>query len=186
MNTKKGIAPIIAFIMIMALAVTIGTFVMTWYTKAAEKQTETTISKYASSEECSEVKFDVAFDYDNCAAIIYNLGSFKIDSVKVDRLFGAVMKSDIWNTGWDAETCSEPLVAPCCISGGLVPKNGCAIPLNRSDPDRIPIPDLELTEMQFVPMLGKDTDIVQCLNDKVYKLNITKYQPVYNPGGLNC
>ena len=153
MNRKKGIAPIIAFVMLMALAVSMGVFVTIWYTRSTQTQTSEMIEKLATGEECADVKFDVSFDYENCRAVVYNLGSFKIDKVKVERYSGAVMKSEIWDTGEDSPLCYE-------VSSrlpGLVPKNGCEIPMNAS-----------LTKLQFSPIIVKGSTLMQCLNNREF------------------
>ncbi|HII16272.1 MAG TPA: hypothetical protein HA362_08275 [Nanoarchaeota archaeon] len=153
MKHKKGIAPIIAFVMLMALAVTMGAFVTIWYTRSTQSQTSEMIERLATGEECADVKFDVSFDYENCAAIIYNLGSFKIDKIKAERYSGAVMRSEIWGTGEDSELCYE-------VSGrlpGLIPKNGCAIPMNAT-----------LTKLQFSPIIVKGSTMMQCLNNREF------------------
>lgn len=152
---RKGIAPIIAFVMLMAIAVTMGVFVTIWYTRATQAQTSGMIEKLATGEECADIKFDISFDYENCIAAVYNLGSFKIDKIKVERYNGAVMKSDIWETGEESPLCFE-------VDGrnpGLIPKNGCAIPMNSS-----------LTKLQFSPIIAKGKSLMQCLNNREFSL----------------
>lgn len=150
---KKGIAPIIAVVMIMALAVTLGTFVTIWYTKASEAQTKTIIEKYGGVDECADVRFDVSFNYTKCYAVIYNLGTFTIGKVKVDRYFknGYVPQGpEIWETGRGSEICAE---------GGLIPKNGCAIPMNSSI----------LSKIQFTPIITSGNSLISCVNEKEFK-----------------
>lgn len=84
---KKGISPIIAFVMLMALAVTLGAFVTVWYTKSTESQTKTMIEKFGNADECADVRFDASFDYDACTGTMYNLGSFTIDKIKIDTYY---------------------------------------------------------------------------------------------------
>lgn len=164
---KKAIAPIIAFVLLMGLAVALGAFVTIWYTKASEKQTSELIGRLGTEEECSSVGFDVAFDYENCAAIIYNLGSFTIDKVKVDRYLSSDLtsaKTDTWNTGRGSAICAE---------GGLIPKNDCAIPMNASD--KCPVPNSEPRRVLFSPIIVQGKEQTLCLNERIFEPNGSKF-----------
>ena len=170
---KKGIGPIIAFVLLMALSVTLGAFVTIWYTKSTEGQVKTVIEKYGNADECSDVRFDVAFDYENCIAAVYNLGSFTIDKIKVDRYLSTDLtnaKTEIWATGKDSLICAEFNGA----ATGLFPKNGCGIPMNTSSAGDVP--NSNPRKLFFSPITTDgDTDTL-CLNEREFTPNGSKFQ----------
>ncbi|MFA5888429.1 MAG: hypothetical protein WC852_07000 [Candidatus Nanoarchaeia archaeon] len=145
---KKGIGPIIAFVLLMALSVTLGAFVTIWYTKSTEGQAKTVIEKYGNADECSDVKFDVAFDYNNtdedgnaCGAVVYNLGSFSIDKLKVEKVTAGLPESEIF----EGEV--------------IKPKTGVIVEvLNLKS----------VSKMQFAPIIVESGTATQCINDRVF------------------
>ncbi|MFH1065082.1 MAG: hypothetical protein V1734_01080 [Nanoarchaeota archaeon] len=150
---KKGIGPVIAFVLLLALSVTLGAFVTIWYTKSTEGQVKTVIEKYGNADECSDVRFDVSFDYENCYAAVYNLGSFTIDEVKVDKYFSTDLttaKSEIW-------------------AAGISPKDCITIPMNNSDENSEP------RQVLFAPIIINKEERTLCLNERVYEPNGSKF-----------
>ncbi|MBU2637655.1 MAG: hypothetical protein KJ955_01655 [Nanoarchaeota archaeon] len=142
MISKKAIAPIIAFVLLMGMAVALGAFVTIWYTRASEKQTTELIGKFGTEEECSGVGFDVAFDYDpaGCSAEIYNLGSFTIDKVKADAYY---------LDGSETHDMADV---------DIIPRTGVAIELPLS----------LIARLQFSPILEEKGSLTQCLNERVF------------------
>ncbi|MDI6737546.1 MAG: hypothetical protein QME12_03445 [Nanoarchaeota archaeon] len=144
---KKGISPIIAFVMLMALAVTLGAFVTIWYTKSTERQTKTIVEKFGSVDECADVRFDVAFDYTTCDSIrVYNLGNFNIDKIKLELLL---------TDGTPFSEVYDFLIAP---------KGNVEIPINLQD----------VQKFQFAPIIAEGTAVTMCLNDRIFVPDATK------------
>ena len=139
---KRGIGPIVAFVLLMALSVTLGAFVTIWYTKSTEGQAKTVIEKYGNADECSDVRFDVEFDYATCNGIkVYNLGNFNIDKIKLELL------SD------EGEPFSE------VYDYLIVPKGYAEIsPLDLRD----------VQKFQFAPIIVEGTAVTMCVNDRVF------------------
>jgi len=83
MNTgKKGISPLIAWILILGLTVAIASIVSIWYTQKAKSMSEETFSGFETGVECSEANYNVIFD-ENCNAVIINTGHLKIVKIKL-------------------------------------------------------------------------------------------------------
>ena len=83
MNTgKKGISPLIAWILILGLTVAIASIVSIWYTQKAKSMSEETFSGFETGVECSEANYNVLFD-ENCNAAIINTGHLKIVKIKL-------------------------------------------------------------------------------------------------------
>ncbi len=140
MVSKKAIAPIIAFVLLMGMAVAMGAFVTIWYTRTSEKQTAELIGRFGTEEECSGVGFDIAFNYDTCSAEVYNLGSFTIDKVKVDAYF------------LDGSETHD------MVDIAATPKTGAAVPLPLSS----------ISRLQFSPILEEKGRLTQCINEREF------------------
>ena len=147
---KKGIGPVIAFVLLMALSVTLGAFVTIWYTKSTEGQAKTVIEKYGNADECADVRFDVAFDYDMadgiCGAVVYNLGSFNIDKLKIEKITAGLPESAIF----EAEA--------------IKPKTGVLVEVINLN---------SVSKMQFAPIIVEGGTATQCINDRVFIPNST-------------
>lgn len=149
---RKGISPIIAFVMLMALAVTLGAFVTIWYTRSTESQTKTIIEKFGNADECADVRFDVAFDYDKtdedgvCGVVVYNLGNFNIDKLKIEKVTEGLPESEIYD---------EEVIKP--KSGVIVEVLTFAL----------------VSKMQFAPIISEGGALTQCLNDRIFIPNST-------------
>lgn len=151
---RKGISPIIAFVMLMALAVTLGTFVTIWYTKSTESQTKTIVEKFGNADECADVRFDVSFDYDNCIVVVYNLGSFTIDKIQVNAFNGEVLSIDEKPDTKDLECINA--YTETAVSG-LPPKAKCNVPMNS-----------DITKLIIGPIIVKEGTLTLCTNDRIF------------------
>ncbi|MDD4878635.1 MAG: hypothetical protein PHO02_06415 [Candidatus Nanoarchaeia archaeon] len=151
---KKGIAPIIAFVMLMALAVTLGAFVTIWYTKSTESQTKTMIEKFGNVDECADVRFDVEFNYTTCKNItVYNLGNFNIDKIKLELIL------------MDGTPFSE------VFDYLILPKENVEISIDLRD----------VQKFQFAPIIAEGTAVTMCLNDRVFVPDKIKCPPLTPP-----
>lgn len=139
---KKGIGPIIAFVLLMALSVTLGAFVTIWYTKSTEGQAKTVIEKYGNADECSDVRFDVAFNYTTCNSIrVYNLGSFNIDKLKMEILF--------------KDASGDSVIADV----NILPKQNVEAEVGPLDC---------ISKIQFAPIIVESGTATQCINDRIF------------------
>ncbi len=80
---KKGISEIIAYVLIVSMAVTLGTIVTIWYRSTTEKQVEGILNPIEGSSQCEDVNVNVAFHYDTCSIAVFNTGSITLDAFKV-------------------------------------------------------------------------------------------------------
>ena len=80
---KKGIAPVVAWILILTLSVGIGAIVVTWYVKHAESITKEYVTETGSEIECGGINLNVGFNEEECKLIIVNTGKKKIHKLKV-------------------------------------------------------------------------------------------------------
>lgn len=87
MYNKKGVSPIIAWILILGLSISLGVFVTEWYLKSSKTMTENTLSTLEGGIECNDVNVNVAFTKhgNDCIIKIANTGQLKIDSVKINN-----------------------------------------------------------------------------------------------------
>lgn len=140
MISRKAIAPIIAFVLLMGLAVTLGVFVTIWYTRASEKQTSELIGRFGTEEECSSVSFDAALDYDACTGEMYNLGKFTIDKIKIDTYYtDGTEKHDIADVN-------------------ILPREGVSAPLPLS----------LIAKLQISPILEDKGELIECTNNREF------------------
>lgn len=87
-TNKKGVSPLIAWVLILGFSITLAGIVTNWYMKSAEQMTESTITTLEGGMECNEVSINVAYTYKdpNCWLKISNTGKFQIDSVKINTV----------------------------------------------------------------------------------------------------
>src|SRR3989339_952849 len=83
---KKGIAPVIAWVLLLSLTITMGVFVTRWYLARTEGMTESTVNSLSGGIECSDVNINVAYTGTpaNCNIKVSNTGSFRISRVLIN------------------------------------------------------------------------------------------------------
>ncbi len=77
---KKAISPIIAWILILGLAVSLAALVYTWYTDQTETMSETILEDIAGSVYCEDVEYDLIVDGD---LTLVNTGQRTFTKLKV-------------------------------------------------------------------------------------------------------
>lgn len=87
--TKKGVSEIIAYVLIVSLAVTLGTLVTIWYKSTTEKQVETLLNPLEGSTQCEGVNVNLAFRSDTCSVAVFNTGTTMIDSLQITYTDGS-------------------------------------------------------------------------------------------------
>lgn len=68
---KKGVSPIIAFVLLIGFGVALGAFFFQWAKQQVESSTDTATVKYASEVLCSEVSF--SSNYSSCPFSTLNI-----------------------------------------------------------------------------------------------------------------
>jgi len=83
---KKGVSPVIAWVLILGFTIALGSIVTNWYLQQSKKTTESTLGTLEGEMECNEVKINVAFTQSGsgCVLKVSNTGALRIDSVKVN------------------------------------------------------------------------------------------------------
>lgn len=81
--SKKGMSEIITYILLLSLAVSLGTFITVWYKSTTEKQISGFLTPIEGSSQCDEVNVNVVFNYGACSISVYNTGSLTFDSMKI-------------------------------------------------------------------------------------------------------
>lgn len=84
---KKGVSPIIAWILILGLTISLAAIVTNWYLGQSKEMAEKTLTTLEGGIECSEVNINVAYTNDKiqCIAKIANTGKLKIDSIRINE-----------------------------------------------------------------------------------------------------
>src|SRR3989344_677084 len=80
---KKGVSEIVAYVLIVGMAVAIGTVITVWYRSTTERQVEGILTPIEGSSQCADVNVNVAFGYDDCSISVYNTGSALIKELKI-------------------------------------------------------------------------------------------------------
>jgi len=80
---KKGISPIIAFVLLITLVISLGTFVSIWYKNTSTKQMEIALEQLENTAECSQVRFEIGFDYETCSISVFNAGEEIINNLGI-------------------------------------------------------------------------------------------------------
>lgn len=113
---KKAIAPIISFVLLLGLAVALGTSVFLWHARQTERLGEGVIRYASGVMSCQELSFN-AYSRDGCTkVVIKNNGYFSIDGFvvrsfssfgigsEVEQVFVKAQSSDTLSVGLvDAE-----------------------------------------------------------------------------------
>ena len=89
--TKKGISPVIAYVLVIGFAAALGAIVISWYTNLSKEQSETLLGESESSIDCERVNVNVGmlnFTYpepaNTCSLKILNTGELKITKLKLE------------------------------------------------------------------------------------------------------
>lgn len=84
---KKGISPIIAWVLILGFTIALGAIVTNWYLQQSKKTTESTLGTMEGEMECNDVKINVAFTQSasGCVLKVSNTGMLRIDSIRVNN-----------------------------------------------------------------------------------------------------
>ena len=89
--SKKGVSPVIAFVLMMSFAVALGAIVINWYLSASKEQSEILLGSAESSAECGQVNMNIGLlnaTYPNpaeqCSIKILNTGDLKIKKLKFE------------------------------------------------------------------------------------------------------
>lgn len=80
---KKGISPIIAFVLVITLVISLGAFVSVWYKNTSTKQIEMAMEQLENTADCAKVKFEVGFDYETCSITVFNAGEELINNLEM-------------------------------------------------------------------------------------------------------
>ena len=86
MKSKKGISAIIAYVLLLGMAVALGVFVSMWYLQASEKQSTQILGSIEGGALCDEVNANFGFDYVNCKFNIKNSGKYTIQKIDFNIL----------------------------------------------------------------------------------------------------
>lgn len=84
MHSRLGMSPVIGYVLLITLVIGLASFVTVWYKQSSEKQIGQTLDFFENTAECTDVKYELVFQYGKCQMAIYNLGKFKIDKVQLD------------------------------------------------------------------------------------------------------
>ncbi|MEA3378541.1 MAG: archaellin/type IV pilin N-terminal domain-containing protein [Nanoarchaeota archaeon] len=85
MMNKKGVSPVIAFILLLSLAVTLGLLITYWSKESAETQVDTILTPISNAAECEQINININ-NYDTCLLKIYNAGTRTIEQLEINVL----------------------------------------------------------------------------------------------------
>lgn len=84
---KSAVSPVIAYVLLIGLAIALAMIVTVWSKQSATEQVETIVAPTAGAAECESVSINMVF---NCTALdsvpklmLYNSGSLKIAKVEI-------------------------------------------------------------------------------------------------------
>ncbi|MFH0752696.1 MAG: hypothetical protein V1914_03825 [archaeon] len=141
MSNKKGISPVISWVLILGFSMTLAVVVTSWYLQQSEQMTESSLTTLEGGMECNEVSINVAYTYDgvNCWLKVSNTGKYKIDSVKINTVTKPYDKNpkEYWN-------------------------------FTNNDPDPLDIL-CEETKITVNPILKRGDNLISCPNDRIYE-----------------
>ncbi len=140
---KKGISPVIAWILILGISVALGSIVTNWYLSKTETITESTLSTLEGGIECNDVNVNVAYTKisGNCIIKVSNTGQFKIDYVKINTFQKAYGKNPKEYKNFTAtDFTAKEIPNPCT-----------------------------LTDLTVIPVIQRDKHQASCPNDRIYK-----------------
>jgi hypothetical protein len=114
MRNKKGLSEIISYILILSLAVSLGTFIMVWYKGLAEKEVSGVLTPLEGTSQCDDVNINVVFNYDSCAITVYNTGNLAVKGLKITYAdaFGGFNTTDYLDMQIQPRLNSGPIVFP--------------------------------------------------------------------------
>ncbi len=75
---------IITYVLILSLAVSLGTFIAVWYKGTTERQASGILTPLEGSSECDEVNVNIAFNYGSCTITVYNTGGLAISGMRIN------------------------------------------------------------------------------------------------------
>lgn len=86
-RNKKAVSPVIAYVLLIGMAIALATIVTVWMKQSAKSQVENVITPTAGAAECESVNINLIF---NCTTLdsvpklmLYNSGSLKITKVEI-------------------------------------------------------------------------------------------------------
>ena len=142
MLSKKGISPVIAWVLIVGFTMVLGLIVSNWYIQQSKATAKSALGSLESSIECNDIKINVAFirkpDASECWLKVSNTGMLKIAKVKIngeDYVYERNPK-EYWNY---TKTRDIPTLCDA---------------------------NLKVT---VLPILETDKDLITCNNDRIYE-----------------
>lgn len=143
---KKGISPVIAWVLILGFTIALGAIVTNWYLQQSKKTTESTLGTMEGEMECNEIRINVAFTQPqptsgNCILKVSNTGMLKIDSIRINSIQKSYDKN---------------------------PKEY----RNYSSSDITDLCGAAYQKITVLPLIKKDKTLVACQNDRTYEKKI--------------
>lgn len=87
MDSKRGISPIIATVLLLGFSVALATTIFLWMSGHTEKMSESTVEYVEGEMQCQNIRMNVKEDLEGCQKItIMNLGYLNIEKVAI-RMF---------------------------------------------------------------------------------------------------
>lgn len=121
MYNKKGISEVIAYVLMVALAVALGTFIAVWYKSTVQTQVSGILNPIEGSSQCDEINVNLVFNYATCGITVYNTGTLNIDALKITYSDNA---GGLNNSNYEVKIpprLNQPIDLP--IDGGIVREN---------------------------------------------------------------
>ncbi|MBI4447480.1 hypothetical protein HY643_00720 [Candidatus Woesearchaeota archaeon] len=145
---KKGISPLIAYVILVGFAVGLGAIFTTWYMNTSQDTREQYFKEIETGIQCEDVKLNVGFNYDSCKVEVFNTG---IQVWKKVAISGSYLDS-----GGARQKIDED------IDGPINPKES----RETNALFTAEVTDLEVYVNAYVQL---DKKTVSCVNDRVYK-----------------
>ncbi len=139
---RKGISPIIAFVLILGLVISLATFVSFWYQGVTESQIDTALEMFEDTPECNGVRYEVGFDYSTCSITLFNAGDEEINKLVLSYAFS------------DGSTNTETREV-------TLPPNA------RETVSEVP----NFAEATFTPILIRETKQISCTDERTFTLD---------------
>ena len=83
MNTKRGISPLISWVLLIGFVVGLSLMVGNWVRTQAQTTTENVVTNVESDIRCGDVAFNAALDCTGLKLNITNTGKFSIVGIRV-------------------------------------------------------------------------------------------------------
>ena len=82
-RNKRAVSPVIAYVLLIGMAIGLAAIVVTWSRQSAQSQVEAVITPTAGAAECESVNINLIFNCTTKRLMLYNSGSLKITRVEI-------------------------------------------------------------------------------------------------------